>query len=270
MALTPFQQKICQLISQNRISNGESYIAGGVALNTALDAPRLSRDIDIFHDTTEALQASWEEDRTLIKKQGLHISVLRETVAYVEAIVSSQTDRVLLQWVRDSAYRFFPLIKDPLFGLTLHPFDLATNKVLALVGRLEIRDWIDVIESTKKIQPLGLLAWAASGKDPGFSPMTILNEAARSSHYTKEELQQLDFQGAPPDISHLSTQWKKALQNAKKTIPLLPSEQIGCCLINKDGTPFCSDEKALKTGLKQNTLFWHKGSIRGILPSIIQ
>lgn len=30
-------------------------------------------------------------------------------------------------------------------GLTLHPFDLATNKVLALVGRLEVRDWVDVL-----------------------------------------------------------------------------------------------------------------------------
>ena len=30
-------------------------------------------------------------------------------------------------------------------GLALHPFDLATNKVLALVGRLEARDWVDVL-----------------------------------------------------------------------------------------------------------------------------
>lgn len=48
---------------------------------------------------------------------------------------------------RDSANRFFPLQPHEDLGLTLHPFDLATDKVPALVGRLEVRDWIDVIAS---------------------------------------------------------------------------------------------------------------------------
>jgi hypothetical protein len=43
-----------------------------------------------------------------------------------------------------------------------------TNKLLALVGRVEVRDWIDIIESSERIQPLGYLAWAACGKDPGY------------------------------------------------------------------------------------------------------
>ena len=57
-------------------------------------------------------------------------------------VASGSRDResVLLQWVKDSAFRFFPLVEHADFGLTLHPFDLATNKVLALVGRLEVRD----------------------------------------------------------------------------------------------------------------------------------
>jgi hypothetical protein len=37
-------------------------------------------------------------------------------------------------------------VRHPDFGLTLHPFDLATNKVLALVGRTEVRDWVDMVE----------------------------------------------------------------------------------------------------------------------------
>lgn len=81
---------------------------------------------------------------------------------------------------RDSAFRFFPLVEHLDLGLVLHPFDLATNKVLALVGRLEPRDWIDVIECDDRLQPLGYLAWAASGKDPGFTPTGILDGAARS------------------------------------------------------------------------------------------
>ena len=85
-----------------------------------------------------------------------------------------------------------------MFGLTLHPFDLATNKILAMAGRLEVRDWIDVINCHDKIQNAGYLFWASCGKDPGFNPASLLFEAKRSSHYSAEEIGQLSFQGPAP------------------------------------------------------------------------
>ncbi len=269
MALTLFQEQVCRLIAQNRIASGESYIAGGVALNMALDAPRLSRDIDIFHDSAEALQVSWEQDRILLEEQGLRVEIVRDAQAYVEAVVRSKDDQVLLQWVRDSAYRFFPLVEDECLGLTLHPFDLATNKVLALVGRLEIRDWIDVQESAQKIQPLGLLAWAACGKDPGFSPLAILNEAARSSHYSVEELDRLDFVGIPPDLAALSLRWKEQLKAAHQMIGLLPAEHVGQCLLEADGKLFSGDLEKLESLLSIGTIFWHRRTLGGVLPEIV-
>ncbi len=63
MALTAFQRRICRLLADNRIASGESYVAGGVALNELIGAPRRSNDIDLFHDADEALEASWEADR---------------------------------------------------------------------------------------------------------------------------------------------------------------------------------------------------------------
>lgn len=251
------------------MASGESYIAGGVALNLALDAPRLSRDIDIFHDSAEALQVSWERDRILLEEQGFHVEVVRDAPAYVEAVVRSKDDQVLLQWVRDSAYRFFPLLENERLGLMLHPFDLATNKVLALVGRLEIRDWIDVQESAGKIQPLGLLAWAACGKDLGFSPLAILNEAARSSHYSAEELDRLDFAGAPPDLAELSIRWKEMLKIAHRMIDLLPAEHAGECLLGADGKLFSGDLEKLENLLGAGAGAWHRGSIGGVLPEVV-
>ena len=55
MALTEYQRSVCRLLAGNRIRSGESYVAGGAALNELLRAPRLSRDIDLFHDTEQAL-----------------------------------------------------------------------------------------------------------------------------------------------------------------------------------------------------------------------
>ena len=60
MAATAFQQQLCKLIATSRRRSGESYVAGDVALDTLLQAPRISRDIDLFHDTDEALRVSWE------------------------------------------------------------------------------------------------------------------------------------------------------------------------------------------------------------------
>ena len=70
MPATAFQRQLCRVIATNRIQSGESYIAGGVALNTLLAAPRVSRDIDLFHDSDEALRACWGNDRALLTAQG--------------------------------------------------------------------------------------------------------------------------------------------------------------------------------------------------------
>ena len=45
------------------MADGESYVAGGAALNALAAAPRVSRDIDLFHDTAEAVESSFEGDR---------------------------------------------------------------------------------------------------------------------------------------------------------------------------------------------------------------
>jgi hypothetical protein len=60
----------------------------------------------------------------------------------VEAEVRRAGDSVVIQWAQDSAYRFFPRERHEELGLTLHPFDLATSKVLALVGPVEPRDFV--------------------------------------------------------------------------------------------------------------------------------
>jgi len=130
------------------------------------------------------VEAGWDADRRLLQAHGFEIRVVRERRSFVEAEIRKQGETVLLQWARDSAYRFFPLVRHPDFGLALHPFDLATNKVLALVGRLEVRDWVDLIHASDRLQPLGYLAWAACGKDPGFSPAGILEQAAPSTSYS--------------------------------------------------------------------------------------
>jgi hypothetical protein len=268
MALTDLQRTICRLIAENRIASGESYVAGGVALAELTGASRISRDIDLFHDTDEALDASWRADRRLLEEHGFSVALLRERPSFVEAEVGRQGDCVRMEWARDSSFRFFPLVRHPDLGLTLHPFDLATNKVLALVGRLEVRDWIDVITSDQRIQPLGYLAWAASGKDPGFSPRSILEQAARTGRYSAVDVGQLAFAGEPPDAAALSRTWRAMLSEATEVTDVLPPEHVGTCVLTDAGELCRATAADLHAWLEQSKVAFHAGRIRGALPAI--
>jgi len=269
MALTDFQRRLCRLIADNRIATGESYVAGGAALSELLAAPRISRDIDLFHDTDEAVAASWDADRRLLERGGFQVHLVRERPSYVEAEVSASGDAVRVEWARDSAYRFFPLVRHEEFGLVLHPFDLATNKVLALVGRLEVRDWVDVIQCAEHLQPLGYLAWAASGKDPGFSPAAILEHAARASHYSADEVAALAFAGPPPDAGVLSRRWRVLLEAARHVVGVLPADEIGKCVMTRRGELFTHDAEQARRALAGGDLLFHAGRLRGAFPRIV-
>jgi hypothetical protein len=191
---------------------------------------------------------------------------VRERPAYVEARVVRAGDSVLVEWARDSAYRFFPLVEHPDFGLTLHPFDLATNKVLALVGRLEARDRIDVIACADRLQPLGYLVWAACGKDPGFSPQGILEEAGRSARYSDAEIASLAFSGTPPHAADLA---RRCTSTCARLPQGLPPDRVAQAVLTADGGLFTGDAAAAAEALRRRRLIFHSGRIRGAFPQIM-
>lgn len=269
MALTEDQLAVCKLIAANRIRSGESYVAGGTALNAIASSPRLSNDIDLFHDSEEALEATWAADRHLFEISGYRVDVLRSRPGMlVEAVVTLNGASVRLQWVRNSAFRFFPLVTHPDFGLTLHPVDLAANKLLAVVGRVEARDWIDILKCDGQIQPLGYLAWASSGKDPGFSPSAILAEAVRTCRYSRLELSQLTFANTPPDIETLSANWRAMLATAHAVIDILPAAEAGTCVLTREGQLCNAGVSELSTLVQNDRLVFHCGRIRGAYPML--
>ena len=269
MALTAYQRDVCRALAESRLRLGESYVAGGAALNELLDAPRLSRDVDLFHDTDQALAVSWQADRQALEGEGCTLTIVRERPTFVEAEVRRGADVVVVQWARDSAYRFFPLVEHPDLGLALHPFDLATNKVLALVGRLEPRDFIDTLTCDSRLQPLGYLAWAAAGKDPGFSPAAILEQAARGARYSEAELIGLDFETGRPDAAALSRQWHAAINDARAVVGLLPAAEVGRAVLDRSGRLFRGSPAQLPGALAAGDLRYHPGRIRGAMPTIV-
>ena len=137
-----------------------------------------------------------------------------------------------------------------------------------MAGRLEIRDWIELITCHERIQPLGYLAWAACGKDPGFSPVTILEQAGRSGRYTAAELEGLSFDGPPPDLADLSRRWHLMLGEAGNVVATLPAEQAGTCVLGRHGGLYKASSGQLRQDLATDIVVFHPGRIRGAYPQL--
>lgn len=269
MSLTPFQRVVCHLLADDRIRRGESYVAGGAALNEAVMGSRISHDVDVFHDSAEALTRSWETDTHTLLSHGFEVVPIRQLPTFIEASIRKDGDVVVFQWVQDSAFRFFPLQTHSDFGLVLHPLDLATNKVLALSGRVVIRDWVDTVRCHEKIQPFGCLVWAAAGKNIGINPEFIIEEAARTAHYSAFDLEKLDFSGEKVDFSALHTQWRGMLAEAKQVVKMLPSHAVGMCVCTSKGIPFRGSVDDLHVALDAGKIMFHPGALGGILPQML-
>ena len=268
MALTGFQSGILRSLAANRRATAGSYVAGGLALNYRLGEPRQSRDIDIFNDSAEVLLESWKNDRATLEGLGYIVTPRREMNTFIEAYVSKDGEQTEIQWAIDSAYRFFPLQRDPVVGFTLHPLDLAANKLAALVGRTEPRDWIDVITAIKELQPFACLLSAACGKDPGFSPTSMLEYVARR-HYNQVEIDEKIIPRGVYDAGELCRFWHEEVSRTRLVLEHFPRSEVGKAVMAKDGSLFKGDAAALEVALAAGELEFHEGTIGGAWPRII-
>lgn len=230
MPLTRFQSRILRLIAGHR--NPESYVAGSTPLNR--NRPRLSEDIDIFHDREERVAQAADEDTAALQAEGLDIVWLRREPAIYTAEVKAGSEHTRLEWVADSDFRFFPTVKDEFFGYMLHPIDLATNKVMAAAGRQKPADAVDLITIHDHILPLGAVIWAAVEKAPGYTPEGLIAEIRRNAVRYREE----DLRAVPsnevfdPKIFH--SRLRAVLNEAEAFVMRMPTEKIGLLFL-KDG-----------------------------------
>ena len=187
MALTAFQSEVLRLLADNRRNNPESYVAGGLALNYTLGTPRVSRDVDVFHDSVEALAKSW----------------------------------------------------------------------------------IDVITCFKYVQPLAFLLCAACGKDPGFSPSSMLEYIARR-RYSQVEIDGKIVPHDAYDAASLSRSWHEEIDRTRGTLSILPREAAGKAVLTKDGELFRGTDAEFQSVLAAGEIVFHEGHLGGAWPRIVE
>ncbi len=261
MPLSGIQADVLRLIAANR--SPDSYVAGATVLHRAEDTPRYSADLDLFHDLEESVARSAEADAATLGAAGYEFSWLLRTPTFHRAVVGAGAKSLRIEWAQDSAFRFYPLQQDERFGYRLHDTDAAVNKVLALAGRSEIRDFVDVLHLDATHLPLGALAWAACGKDPGFTPDFLLEHAARHVAYTQEDLDRLSLR-KPLALGDLKRRWIGALERARTLVAVLPADEIGCLYVVDERRPVAPDPTS--DGFR--SLVRHRGCVRGAWPII--
>ncbi len=222
MPLSELQAEVLRFLAGNR--NPESFVAGGVPLNVA--ARRTSKDIDIFHSGAERLMETADADAALLAARGYAVEWLQKREAICTATITKGDRSTRLDWVVDSDFRFFPPMPDPTFGYVLHPADIATNKALAAAGRREPRDAVDLITIHEQFYPLGAVIWAAVGKDPGWSPESLISEIRRNARYQDYELSGLQLE-RPITAAALSQKLRAALNEAETFVTKMPSADGG-------------------------------------------
>ena len=238
MPLTSAQAEILRQIASNR--SPESDVADATVLHRDADSPRFSEDIDLFHDLDDSIVQSAAADAESLRHAGYVFSWVLRTPTFQRALVEIADQQLKMEWAYDSAFRFFPVQKDDLCGYRLHGADAATNKVLALAGRSEIRDFVDVLHLHDTYLSLGALVWAASGKDPGFTPEFLLDQMGRHVAYRQTDLDRLSLR-KPLDLRRLKLRWIAAVDSATTTVSKLPPEEVGCLYLGPDLQPRTPD-----------------------------
>jgi len=225
MPLTQYQAEVALLLSAGR--SPDSYLAGGAALHIEPNSRRFSNDLDYFNDSPARVASAFDGDRATLLAAGHVVDVLLERPGFVRAIASREPESTKIEWVFDTAFRFLPVVQDARAGYLLHPIDLAINKLLALVGRDEPRDYLDTIDAHSRILGLGGLIWAACGKDPGFTPLSLLDLLRRKGRYRPEDFRRLALT-EPLDLTTAKQGWLAALDEASRFIADRPLADLGC------------------------------------------
>lgn len=263
MALTEFQRQVLGTIAAKR--SPSSHFGGGAALN--VDRPRYSRDFDIFHQAITEVQQNADCDILALRMAGYVVAeTLRSRPAsgFIEAVVGRDDNTVDIQWVFDSAVRFFPVVRDDLFGWRLHDLDMAVNKTLALAGRREARDYYDIVMLAKAGMRLAALVWAAPAKDPGFTPDLLMDEISRHSSYQESELRAKIDADPFPDLVELKKVFLTEIRHARDTLPNLPMDLVGHLFLDRQGRVI--DPSEIKAGDDYRA---HKVCVGGSWPGFV-
>lgn len=178
-------------------------------------------------------------------------------------MVGKADEKLKLEWVRDTAFRYFPVVDDDDLGYRLHDVDLEINKCLALANRSAVRDALDIIEIDRDILTFPAIISAACGKDPGFTREFMLEMIQRHITFTPDQLEAESLTKSVDPVK-LKKDPITLLDQTRITLQEVPAKAIGCLFTDKMGNVH-KDLSKLKLNLHKP----HHGTVRESWPKIV-
>ena len=164
--LTPFQRSVLKAFTDIEESKA-FYLTGGTALSAFYLAHRRSEDFDLFTSAEPLIAIVARKFKSALENSGIKVQEIRSFSSFWEAVASNENENFKIQLAYDSPFLLSEIAETE--GLRIHSFeDIAAGKLLALYGRAEERDFIDIyciVKSGK--MSLETLVELAKKKDPG-------------------------------------------------------------------------------------------------------
>ena len=207
--LTPLQRRLAQLLTS--LPEARDFaLAGGAALIARGIIDRGTQDLDFFATSAAAVADLLPVLEARLEAEGLSLTRIRDLPGFARLQVAEPGgETVQLDLSHDA--RHGPSEATEL-GPTLSQDELAADKVLALFGRAEARDFADVAALLEVYSPDRLIELAGA-KDPGFSQERFSDSLA-AIHRLDEE----DFLGTGRTCEELASQfdaWREQLDRSR-------------------------------------------------------
>ncbi|MEM3442251.1 MAG: nucleotidyl transferase AbiEii/AbiGii toxin family protein [Candidatus Bathyarchaeia archaeon] len=167
MKLTALQKKTLKIFSRVN-KRGDFYFTGGTALAVCYLHHRESDDLDFFTADPASLDPAARDFENTLRSAGLNVQVERRQATFVRLLIEQE---LKVDLALDTPFRLKPTAQLSINGIKMFVDDLediAANKMLALFGRAEPRDFIDVYFLSKEYFDFIEMTQMAAKKDTGF------------------------------------------------------------------------------------------------------
>lgn len=143
--LTPLQISLLKEVGQSPLGNA-FYLTGGTALSAFYLQHRYSLDLDFFTADPTAVARVPPLMQNIAQQLEAEVTFTRTLDTFLECFLRSGKDeRVEMDFALESPFRLQPLERNPELQILVdNVTDIACNKLSALFGRAEPKDFVDV------------------------------------------------------------------------------------------------------------------------------
>ena len=195
------QEQIAEIIG-DALEGTDFALAGGAAIISQGLVDRRTRDLDFFGSSSPVLTERLQSVIDSLVREGYQVEIDQQNERFVRLDVRGLGEQTEVDFGID--FRLFPPHQGA-HSLVLSSRELAVDKVLAIFGRAEPRDFVDLAALTRLFNIEELFADAAR-KDRGFSLAVFAEMTSRISRLPRREFALSD--AAFDELEVTTTSWR--------------------------------------------------------------